>query len=114
VEAHSAIDHYGHHADAATYFNRNDVAIKADYDALRSRTAFPYIILLSQTSTELLLMKQAEEARVKFLWGHKAMSLEDREKGLTVNFENGESITAEYVVGADGSKSTVSASDSSF
>jgi len=107
VGAHSAIDDYGYHAGAATFFNRSDVAIKADYDPLRSRTVFPYIILLSQTSTELLLTKQAEEAGVKFLWGYKAASLNDGEKGLMVTFENGESITADYVVGADGSKSTM-------
>jgi len=107
VDSHRAIDQYGHHAESATFFSRNEVAIKADYDALKSRTVFPYIIALSQESTEQLLAKQAEGLGVKILRGYKAITLKDGEKGLTVGFENGESINADYVAGADGSRSTM-------
>jgi len=54
-----------------------------------------------------LLAKQAEELGIKILRGFEATSLQDGEKGLTVGFENGQSIGADYVVGADGSKSTM-------
>jgi len=107
VDSHIDIDRHGVHAEAVTFYNRNRPAIKAEYESLGSRTLFPYMVMLSQESTEALLARRAEELGVKILRGFKLTSLLDGEKGLVAGFENGQNITARYVVGADGSKSAV-------
>ena len=44
---------------------------------------------------------------VSIKWGHKAVSIAAGDSGVRVGFENGPTITTRYVVGADGSHSSV-------
>lgn len=65
------------------------------------------MLFLGQDTTESILYKKAEDLGIRILRGFKVIDLVDGEKGLVVKFQDGDSITARYVVGADGSKSTV-------
>lgn len=81
------------------------VLIPVDFSKLP--TSYPYSLMISQAETE-----QALEDRLNELGGNvirpKTLSrLSQDGTGVTATFEDGESIRADYVVGADGMHSTV-------
>lgn len=69
-------------------------------------------VTLDQYRLELVILKHLEAyPNAKILWGHKVTALEEDDKNATVTAETSEGetkkFTAEYVVGADGARSTV-------
>jgi 2-polyprenyl-6-methoxyphenol hydroxylase-like FAD-dependent oxidoreductase len=69
-------------------------------------------VTLDQFRLETVILKHLENyPSGKILWGHKVVALEQDEKSVTVTTETLEGekkkFVAEYVVGADGGKSTV-------
>jgi 2-polyprenyl-6-methoxyphenol hydroxylase-like FAD-dependent oxidoreductase len=69
-------------------------------------------VTLDQFRLETVILEHLEKyPNAKCLWGHNVVGLDNGEKEVTVHCEtsSGEkkSFTAEYVVGADGGKSTV-------
>ena len=74
---------------------------------LSGKTDYPFFLLLAQHHTERILVSKLTSLGVSIKWEHKAVSIAAGDGGVTVGFENGSMITARYVVGADGSRSSV-------
>jgi 2-polyprenyl-6-methoxyphenol hydroxylase-like FAD-dependent oxidoreductase len=66
-------------------------------------TRFPYALMVPQSTTEAVLHDRLVAAGGRVERGYEAVGL----SGGTVTFANGESVTARYVVAADGMHSTV-------
>lgn len=79
-----------------------------DFERLRGETAFPFVV---QTEQHKLANMAIERLRAmpnaEVLLGYKATALEQNGAGATVRCENGEALSADYVIGADGGRSTV-------
>jgi 2-polyprenyl-6-methoxyphenol hydroxylase-like FAD-dependent oxidoreductase len=76
-------------------------------------TRYPFALIISQAMTEVNLGKRLESLGVQVHRPLKVVSMKPSsasKDAVDVLFESGESIQAKYVVGADGSRSTVSAS----
>ena len=90
-------------------YNQDGPVFEMDYASLSKITRFPYALLLSQYSTERILETKLEEIGLKVQRPYKLVQLNDgEEEGLVATFETGETIKANYVIGADGARSTVS------
>jgi 3-(3-hydroxy-phenyl)propionate hydroxylase len=79
-----------------------------DFERLRGETAFPFVV---QTEQHKLANMAIDRLRgmpnAQVLLGYKAAALEQNGAGATVRCENGEALSADYVIGADGGRSTV-------
>jgi 2-polyprenyl-6-methoxyphenol hydroxylase-like FAD-dependent oxidoreductase len=75
---------------------------------LQGATEFPFALLIPQHEVERFLEAKLEALGVEV---HREMRLTGMEAsvagGIELAFENGETVQATYVVGADGSRSTV-------
>jgi len=95
------------------YYDRNDTLLMgADFNGLIGKTRFPFYIILPQNITEEILSKKLEEVGIPVFRSYKLVDMHGNpnDNGLVdVSFENGQSITAAYVVGADGAQSAVRA-----
>lgn len=93
------------------YYDRSyNLLVGADFDGLIGKTGFPFVILLPQRSTEDVLVEKLESVGVSVFRPYKAVGMRKNSKDsqlVDVSFENGQSITAQYVIGADGAKSAV-------
>ncbi|PFH49144.1 hypothetical protein AMATHDRAFT_148335 [Amanita thiersii Skay4041] len=80
-----------------------------DFAGLAEETQYPYTLLVSQYSTERVLEERLKEIGVDVHRPYKLETLNDDEDGgcLVAKFDSGDVITANYVIGADGAKSTV-------
>lgn len=84
-----------------------------DFNGLIGKTRFPFYILLPQNITEEILGKKLQEVGIPVFRSYKLVDMHENSNNsrlVDVSFENGQSITAEYVVGADGAQSAVRAS----
>ena len=80
-----------------------------DISSLVSYTRYPYILLIPQSTTEQVLEKQLKDLGIHIMQSEKAVGLKTAENGdLEVAFESGNTISARYVVAADGARSVVS------
>ncbi|OBG33772.1 FAD-dependent monooxygenase [Mycobacterium sp. E3198] len=70
-------------------------------------TKHPYTLMLSQADTERLLLERLHELGGEVLRPKTLSRLTQDSDGVTAIFEDGETIRARYVVGADGMHSTV-------
>ncbi|SFJ62616.1 2-polyprenyl-6-methoxyphenol hydroxylase [Amycolatopsis sacchari] len=70
-------------------------------------TPFPYTLFLPQVRTEELLEEHARALGADIRWGHRVTGLAQDADGVTVEVEGGERLHAQYVVGCDGTRSTV-------
>lgn len=93
------------------FYDRNDsLLINIDFNGLVGKTNFPYYLLVPQHITEEILAKKLKELGIPIFCPYKAVGMRETPKdsrAVDVSFENGQSITAQYVVGADGARSTV-------
>ena len=81
---------------------------RMDFGALD--TTFPFTLALPQVRTEELLEQRALAAGVRIERGHAVRGLDQDEDGVTLTVEGPagrRSVRAEYVVGCDGTRSTV-------
>ncbi|KAI0256911.1 hypothetical protein BJV78DRAFT_1272956 [Lactifluus subvellereus] len=82
----------------------------ADFDGLIGKTRFPFYTLLPQHSTEGILADKLKEVGIPVFRPYKVTGMRENSKdsrAVDVSFENGQSITAQYVVGADGAQSAI-------
>jgi 2-polyprenyl-6-methoxyphenol hydroxylase-like FAD-dependent oxidoreductase len=81
------------------------VLIPVDFSELP--TAHPYTLMLSQADTERLLLERLHELGGEVIRPKVVSRIVQDADGVTATFEDGESIRAGYIVGADGMHSTV-------
>jgi 2-polyprenyl-6-methoxyphenol hydroxylase-like FAD-dependent oxidoreductase len=70
-------------------------------------TKYPYSLMLSQADTERLLLERLHELGCTVLRPKTLSRLAQDADGVTATFDDGETLRAGYVVGADGMHSTV-------
>lgn len=95
-----------------TSWSINDRAsniVKTDLSYNSPYTKFPYMLILAQTATEHVLEERLHELGVRILRPYRVAEMRNNVngKGMDVLFESGEVVRSDYVVGADGAKSTV-------
>lgn len=100
-------------APLINYYDRShNILLGADFNGLIGKTRFPFYVLLPQPATEEVLSSKLKEAGVPILTPYKVVDMRENPNdghAVDVKFENGQSITAQYVIGADGSQSAVRA-----
>lgn len=79
--------------------------ISVDFSGLPTR--YPYSLMVSQADTERLLEDRLNELGGKVIRPTTLTRLTQDTTGVTATFDDGETIRASYVVGADGMHSTV-------
>jgi 2-polyprenyl-6-methoxyphenol hydroxylase-like FAD-dependent oxidoreductase len=96
---------------AMNYYDRDfNLLLGVDFNGIIGKTNFPFILLLPQNITEDILIEKLANVGVPVFRPYKAVGMRKNSKDsqlVDVSFENGHSITAKYVVGADGSKSAI-------
>jgi 2-polyprenyl-6-methoxyphenol hydroxylase-like FAD-dependent oxidoreductase len=70
-------------------------------------TKYPYSLTISQADTERVLLDRLVELGGEVLRPKTLTALAQHADGVTASFDDGDAITARYVVGADGMRSTV-------
>ena len=83
-----------------------DIA-RLDLDVVDS--PYPFSLTLAQTETEAILTARLEELGGRVEWGLELESFEQDGDGVRAQLSGGHEVAASYVVGADGSHSTVRA-----
>lgn len=81
------------------------VLIPVDFSDLP--TAYPYSLMISQADTEQALEERLNELGGKVIRPRTVRHMSQDATGVSVTFDDGDSIRAGYVVGADGMHSTV-------
>ena len=92
-------------------WDRTSSFFTLDLSVLEPYTKYPHVLLLPQTITENVLEEHLKGFGIHVLRPYKVVGIKAdvSEFGDTeVLFESGEAIKAQYVVGADGARSTVS------
>lgn len=94
------------------YYDRSDnFLLSIDFDdALIGKSLLPFCLLVPQHMTEAALRQRLENVGVTTFQPYKAVRMHENPKDsrlVDVSFNNGQSITARYVIGADGPRSTV-------
>ncbi len=95
----------GIHTPRFTIRDRDKVLTPVPFDKLP--TAFPYTLLVSQAVTEAVLLERFKELGGRVLRPRTVTRVDQDDSRVTVTFERGEQMCAAFVVGADGSHSTV-------
>lgn len=85
--------------------DRRTALITIDFSGLP--TAYPYTLMLSQATTERLLVERLDELGVQVRRPVGLTGLAQDGNGVTATFDDGQTLRARYVVGADGIHSTV-------
>jgi 2-polyprenyl-6-methoxyphenol hydroxylase-like FAD-dependent oxidoreductase len=69
-------------------------------------TAYPYTLMISQADTERVLEERLNELGTEVIRPKSLSRLDQDDTGVTATFDDGETVRACYVVGADGINST--------
>lgn len=96
------------------YYDRSDTLLmRVDFGGLIGKTRFPFYILLPQHVTEDILSQRLKDVGIGVFRPYRATAMrqnDNERRAIDVSFDNGRSITAQYVIGADGSQSIVRSS----
>jgi 2-polyprenyl-6-methoxyphenol hydroxylase-like FAD-dependent oxidoreductase len=74
---------------------------------LQGVTEYPFALLIPQHEVEHILEEKLNELGVKVRREMRLKGMEASEPGIKLTFENGDTAQATYLIGADGSRSTV-------
>ena len=100
------------------YYDRSfSPLMKVDFNGLIGKTRFPYCLNLPQHITESILTQKLNDVGVSIFRPYKAVGMRENPKDsrlVDVSFENGQSITTQFVIGSDGSQSAVRSSSSIY
>jgi len=103
----------GTKASEMNYYDRSDTLLMGvDFNGLVGKTRFPFYVILPQNITEEILDQKLKDVGIPVFRSYKLVDIRKNPNDghvVDVSFENGQSITAEYVIGADGSQSAVRA-----
>jgi len=79
---------------------------------LQGLTEYPFTLFIPQHEVEHILEEKLDGLGVKVRREMRIKGMEASDlKGINVTFENGETAQAAYLIGADGSRSTVRSED---
>jgi 2-polyprenyl-6-methoxyphenol hydroxylase-like FAD-dependent oxidoreductase len=95
----------GIQAPVFTIRDRQRTLIEIDFSGLP--TAYPYSLMVPQSTTEKLLLDRLVELGGTVIRPKTLTSIEQDADGVTATFGDGDVIRASYLVGADGMHSTV-------
>ncbi|GFG66866.1 pentachlorophenol monooxygenase [Mycobacterium kubicae] len=84
---------------------RASTLIPIDFSALP--TKYPYTLMISQADTEQILAQRLSEMGGQAIRPKTVTALAEHAHGVTATFDDGQTLTADYIVGADGMHSTV-------
>lgn len=91
--------------------NRSSKLVSTDLSSLDKHTRHPYALVIPQNITEYILHEKLKGYGAKVHRPCKVASLKRNENDVNltdVTLEDGKTITAKYVIGADGARSVVS------
>jgi 2-polyprenyl-6-methoxyphenol hydroxylase-like FAD-dependent oxidoreductase len=99
----------GIHAKGMTFYGGVDKLLEINISQLHEETNFPNILMISQPHVERIFEERLASEGIKVFRNQNAVGIKEVPgNGLEVTFEDGGLLKAKYVVGADGSRSTVS------
>ena len=96
-------------AQGVVNYDRTTPIVQTSFtEYLQGVTEYPFVLLIQQHRVEHFLEEKLNELGVKV---HREMRLQAMEasdsEGIKLTFDNGETAQATYLIGADGSRSTV-------
>ncbi|WP_431897138.1 FAD-dependent oxidoreductase [Nonomuraea sp. bgisy101] len=95
----------GIHSPRFTIRDRDRVLVPVDFRSLP--TAYPYTLMISQADTEKILLARFEELGGRVVRPYRLVGVTQDGEGATATFDDGGSVRARFLVGADGMHSTV-------
>jgi 2-polyprenyl-6-methoxyphenol hydroxylase-like FAD-dependent oxidoreductase len=105
IDASARLVERGIHVPLFSMRDGDRTLIPVDFSALP--TKYPYSLTISQADTERVLLHRLTELGGEVLRPKTLAGLAQNADGVTATFGDGDTITARYVVGADGMRSTV-------
>ncbi|KAF5390944.1 hypothetical protein D9757_003941 [Collybiopsis confluens] len=89
--------------------SRDSVVFSTDFKYIDGYTKYPFVLMLSQSATERVFEERLTELGFKVRKGWRVVGMRDTTagEGIDVSFESGEIVKTEYVIGADGARSTI-------
>ncbi|MGC5009845.1 FAD-dependent oxidoreductase [Streptosporangium sp. DT93] len=95
----------GIHAPRFTIRDRDRTLVPVEFGGLPTR--YPYTLMISQAVTERILLERLVELGGRVARPYRLEGLVQDGGGVTATLSGGEVVTARYLVGADGMRSTV-------
>ena len=99
----------GIRCDRILYRGTTNPVLEFDFAQLRDATEFPFSVLIPQREVERIFREQLASENIHVLRNKAAIGLRQSDDGTAVDvtFVDGSVVKTQYVIGADGSRSTV-------
>jgi 2-polyprenyl-6-methoxyphenol hydroxylase-like FAD-dependent oxidoreductase len=107
IDVSQQLTSQGIHNPRFSMRDRDRVLIPIDFSSLP--TSYPYTLTISQADTERVLLDRLTQLGGEVLRPRTLTGLTQDDESVVARFDNGDPITARYVVGADGMHSAVRA-----